>query len=325
MSPFSAIEAQGTAIGILERAVASDRVASSYLFEGPSGVGKQRAAIALAQVVLGGDATVRRRIAEGSHPDVRVFLPREEGKRNIPVEQLREEILPFAQFAPFEARAAFVIFPEADVSFPEQPPESANALLKTLEEPRPGVHFVLLSERPDRLLPTIRSRCQRVRFGRLPPSTLERILATHGVAEDARAPAVALADGRADRALALASGGAEALLERALALDEVAASGGPGALVRAAEELARGDELLAILDALVTFYRDVAAASLGLSDAALAFRHHAAAIRARAERLGAAAAADRVEAIDEARVALERNANPEIVLDALLYDARTRA
>src|SRR5690606_10229926 len=116
-------EAQDTALRILERAVASGRVASAYLFEGPSGVGKQRTAIALAQCVLGADAATARRIEEGAHPDVRVFLPREEGKRNIQVDQLRSEILPFAQYAPFEARAAFVIFPEADVSFPENPPE----------------------------------------------------------------------------------------------------------------------------------------------------------------------------------------------------------
>ncbi len=322
MSGFDDIEAQRTAVDILGRAVAQDRVASAYLFEGPSGVGKQRTAIALAQRVLGGDAEVARRIADGAHPDVRIFLPREEGKRNIPVEQLREEILPFAQYAPFEARAAFVIFPEADVSFPEHPPESANALLKTLEEPRPGVHFVLLSERPDRLLPTIRSRCQRVRFGRLPNAVLERILAARGIEEEARGPAIALADGRAARAIALADGGAQRLLERALELDEIATSGGPGALVKAAEERARGDELSAVLDALVTFYRDVAAAALDLPDDALAFRHSAQLIRARAERLGAAQAADRVEAIDEARLALERNANAEIVLDALLYEAR---
>lgn len=321
-SPFDAIEAQETALGILERAVAADRVASAYLFEGPSGVGKQRTAIALAQRVLGGGEAVTRRIAEGSHPDVRIFLPREEGKRNIQVEQLRSEILPFAQYAPFEAKAAFIIFPEADVSFPENPPESTNALLKTLEEPRPGVHFVLLSERPDRLLPTIRSRCQRVRFGRLPSAVLDRILAAQGVEEAERAPAIALADGRADRAIELSGGGAAELLERALAIDEVSATGGPGALVRAAEGLAKGDQLGATLDALVTFYRDVAAAALGLPDDALAFRHHAEVIRERAARLGAARAADRVEAIDEARLALERNANPEVTLDALLYDAR---
>src|SRR5258706_11577628 len=126
---FESILAQSVAVSILEHAVTSQRLASSYLFEGPSGVGKQRTAMALAMHVLGGSDLVRRRMQEGTHPDVRVFAPREEGKRNIAVDFLREQILPVAQFAPFEASAAFLIFPEADGSFPETPSESANALL----------------------------------------------------------------------------------------------------------------------------------------------------------------------------------------------------
>ena len=317
------IHAQGAPLAILESAIASDRVASAYLFEGPSGVGKQLAAVALATRIIGGDDAARARIAAGSHPDVRVFTPRDEGRRNIPVEVLREQILPIAQFAPFEASAAFLIFPEADVSFPEHPSESANALLKTLEEPRRGVHFVLLSERPDRLLPTVRSRCQRLRFGRLPEDVIEGILAAHDVPEEARGPAVALADGRADRALIMAEGAATLLFELALSLDDAMSGGGPGTLVRASEDLVRSDtELSAALDALTTFYRDVAAVCLGLGDRSLAFRHRADVIRERAAHQTAARAADRVELIAQAQIALERNGNPQMVLDALLYDAR---
>ena len=306
MTRFARVLGQDVAVTILERAIASDRVASSYLFEGPAGVGKKLAAMALADAVIGGTGSVSRRIEEGSHPDVRVFLPREEGKRNIPVDFLRQQILPFAQFAPFEARAAFLIFPEADVSFPEAPSESANALLKTLEEPRPNVHFILLSERPDRLLPTIRSRCQRVRFGRLPAAVLHALLEARGVGEEARDAAVALA-----------------LLEQAIAIDDAITAGGPGALVRLGEELARGEQPLeGVLEALTGYYRDVAAAALGLPDTSLAHRHHAARIRERAELLGAARAARRVELLAETRFSFERNANPEIALDALLFALR---
>ncbi len=323
MSAFARVEAQASALGILEHALASGRVASAYLFEGPSGVGKELAAVALAEAMIGADDKVSARIRGGAHPDVQIFRPRDEGKRNIQVAALREQILPVAQFAPFEASAAFLIFPEADVSFPEHPPESANALLKTLEEPRPGVHFVLTSERPDRLLPTIRSRCQRVRFGRLPAELLERILDARGVPEDARGPAVALADGRADRALALAEGGAELLLEQALALDDACARGGPGELVRASEALARGDDDLAlVLDAFLLFSRDLAAAGLGLPDDALAFRHRAALVRERAARTPPARATRRAELVRDALVALERNGNRQVVLDSLLYSAR---
>lgn len=323
MRPFEGIEAQPTAVRILERAIATDRVASSYLFEGPSGVGKERAALALAQHVIGADEKMRERIRAGTHPDVRVFRPREEGRRNIPVDVLRKEILPVAQFAPFEASAAFLVFPQADISFPEHPPESANAILKTLEEPRPGVHFILLSERPDRLLPTIRSRCQRLRFARLPPDLIERILAERGVAEDALGPAVALADGRADRALALAEGGADELLELALTLDEACTTGGPGALVRVSETLVRGDtDLAVVLDAWILFSRDLAVAALGLPNDKLAFRHCADVIRERAARITPARAARRADLVRDALVALERNGNPQIVIDALLFGAR---
>ncbi|MBX3271533.1 MAG: AAA family ATPase [Sandaracinaceae bacterium] len=323
MSRFAHVEAQGSALGILERALEAGRVASAYLFEGPSGVGKELTAIALAEAVLDTDAKASARVRAGAHPDVRIFRPRDEGMRNIQVTALREEILPVAQFAPFEAGAAFLIFPEADVSFPEHPPESANALLKTLEEPRPNVHFVLASERPDRLLPTIRSRCQRVRFGRLPADVLERILAAREVPEEARGPAVALADGRADRAIALAEGGAQALLDHALALDDVCATGSPGALTRAAEALAgTGAELPLVLDAFLVFSRDLAAVGLGLPDGALAFRHRAAIVRERAARTPPARAARRAELIRDALVALERNGNRQIVLDSLLFGAR---
>ncbi|MCA9603264.1 MAG: DNA polymerase III subunit gamma/tau, partial [Myxococcales bacterium] len=133
------VRAQPTAVETLRRALASDRVASAYLFEGPSGVGKTRAAIGLAQALLCtaapnhgcGTCATCTRIETGGHPDVRLFAPREEGAGNIQVEYLRETILPFTRYAPFEAARAVTIFPDADISFPAAHPEGANALLKT--------------------------------------------------------------------------------------------------------------------------------------------------------------------------------------------------
>ena len=326
---FSSVRAQATAVEVLERAIAHDRVAHAYLFDGPAGVGKQRAALALATALLCPEKRGRgcglcdtcRRIATGNHPDVRVFPPRDEGDRNLQIAFLREQVLPFAQFAPFEARAAVVVFPDADVSFPMNHAESANALLKTLEEPRPNVHFALLSSRADRLLPTIRSRCQRVRFGRLPPVALDRILDERAVPEPRRAAAIALADGSAERAIALAEeGAAAALLDEALRIDGAIEARKPAGVLAAAEALARGDDPVLALDTLATFYRDVAAASLGASDDTLAFRSEATRIRARATTLDAAHASARVALLRRAVTHLERNANAEITLDALLFE-----
>ena len=332
---FAGIAAHEQALAILRHALDHDRVAHAYLFEGPSGVGKERAAMALATALLcprarAGEActcSVCERILAGNHPDVRVFRPRDEGDRNIQVETVRGELLPFTKFAPFEGPAACVIFPEADVSFPIHHAQAANTLLKTLEEPRPLVTFVLLSERPDRLLPTIRSRCQRVRFRPLPAAALNDILAKHEVPEALRAPAIALAQGRADRALALAQpegDNAASLLERVLRVDAAVAAARPGEMLELAHELADSDQLELLMSALSLFYRDVADSALRGDDAQLAFPSSREQLYARAATIGAVRAAERVAAIEELAENLEqRNANAEIALDALLFSFAT--
>ena len=322
---FDPIRAQSHALGVLRAAVARDRVASSYLFEGPPGVGKELAAVALAKAQLASRGVTSRelgRVDHGNHPDVRIFEPRAEGAGNLKVEYLREEILPLAQFAPFEAPCTFFVFPRADVSFPANHPEAANALLKTLEEPRPDVHFVLLAERPDRLLQTIRSRCQRLRFHGLPADVLDGILRAHDVPAERRGAAVALAHGSGERALALAEEGvADALLEMAFRVDDVTRGGRVGDYVETAEALAGGDITLSV-ETLVTFYRDLAAAALGAADDRLAFRHVASEIRSRGESLGARRASARVASIAEVIGKLERNMNPRVTMDALLFGLR---
>lgn len=324
---FDLLKGQQGAVQALQRALDRDRIAHAYLFEGPSGVGKQRAALALACALLCpqaprrgcGTCTVCQRVLAGKHPDVRVFLPREEGHRNIAVETVRDEILPFAKFAPFEAPRACMIFPEADVSFPVQHAEAANAMLKTLEEPRAQLTFMLLAERPDRLLSTIRSRCQSVRFAPLGAELLHEILAAHGVPEADRDAAIALCGGRADRAQLLAEGGrAERLLELALQVDDAAATRRTGPVIDAAAELAGSDERDVLLDTLALFYRDVATVALLGSDAPLSFPHRREFVSRRAATLAPARAAARVRAIEASRESLLRNANPELALDAML-------
>jgi DNA polymerase-3 subunit delta' len=327
MMALAAIEAQDPALRVLDQALRGGRLAQAYLFVGPSGVGKQLTALSLARAAICaerpgegcGACETCRRIDQGVHPDVRVFAPRDEGNRNLPVEFVRSEVLPFAKFAPFEAKEAFVIFPQADVSFPIQHPEAANALLKTLEEPRAHVHFLLLSERPDRLLTTIRSRCQRVRFAQLPAAALSRILERHGVAEAARGPAIALARGRADRALELAEGDrALLMLESALRIDQAIERRAPAALLEIAEQLGGSDDRALVLDSLSALYRDIAALGLGVPREQLAFADRADTIAERARTLAPAAAAARVAKLHELDEQLAVNANPELALDGLL-------
>ena len=324
MSALDVVRAQDGAVQALRRAREQSRIASAYLFDGPSGVGKELTAVSFASdVVSGGDPHTADRIEAGAHPDVRVFRPRDEGKRNLQVEVLRSEILPLAQFAPFEATSTFFIFPEADVSFPVFQPEAANALLKTLEEPRPNVHFILTSERADSLLATIRSRCQRIRFGRLPDAILTDILRTEDVPPESIEAAVALSAGRADVALALARDGAvEELTALVTSVDDAVRDGGPGTLVEVAEELARREDLELALLTLQSFYRDVSVSSLDVGADQLGFANRAHDLGERAAAVSATAAASRVSLIHECIRSMQQNANRQVALDSLLFGLR---
>jgi DNA polymerase-3 subunit delta' len=326
--PLSDVRGQNAAIKSLKRALDKERLANAYLFEGPSGVGKQKAALLLAAARLCpdrpnegcGKCSVCLRIVAANHPDVRLFSPRAEGNRNLQVELLRSEILPVAQYAPFEAKHAFLIFPEADISFPPQHPEAANALLKTLEETRPNISFILLAERPERLLVTIRSRCQRLRFGTLPPLVIEHVLEQHGVASEQWGAALALSEGRADRALLLAQQGlANELLERALRVDRTLALRDAGRSIELSEELAKASDLALLIDTLSVYYRDVALLGLGLGEQ-LCFAHARSQLEERAQKLGPQAAAARCERLLALPELFTRNANPQIALDHLFVE-----
>src|SRR6266699_1594727 len=185
-------------------AIASGRLPQALLFEGPTGVGKQRLALWLAQTLmcdagLGegcGKCQHCRLVLTLSHPDVHWFVP-----------------LELSQMG------------DAERLVPQTGAEAAaNALLKALEEPPADTVFVLTTAAPDSLLPTILSRVVRVRVARLPDSIVaafaQRELGETGQRELAQR--VALADGRIGRLLADGAGrarGAEAA-ERFLAAVE---------------------------------------------------------------------------------------------------------
>jgi DNA polymerase III subunit delta' len=171
MAVLSQIRGQDRAVAILRRALGADRVAHAYLFAGPAGCGKHTTALALASALSCqaapaegcGTCSSCERIAAGNHPDVQT-LEREGAARIIPIEAIRARVLAQLGHPPHEGRARVYLIEEAGAL----QSAAANALLKTLEEPPARTHFVLCTTAPDQLLPTIRSRCQRVSFSALP-------------------------------------------------------------------------------------------------------------------------------------------------------------
>jgi len=206
---FSSVAGQPLAKRLLENAVRRGTKGRAYLFAGPRGTGKMTAARELAKAVLClapepgdrpcGQCADCRKMERGQHPGFVVVEPDGEA---IKIDQIRSLQARF-HYRPASAGAEPVgvyVIRQAE----RMTAQAANSLLKFLEEPATPVVAVLIAENASALLPTIRSRVQRVPFVPAPPSELERLLLERGVAEELARPAARLAAG-IDAAFELAS------------------------------------------------------------------------------------------------------------------------
>jgi DNA polymerase-3 subunit delta' len=232
----------------------------AYLFHGPAGAGKREAARAFAAELLAegarDPADARRRAVDGVHPDLTWVRP--SGAAEMLVGDIDEPVIAAATRTPFEARRRVFVIEGADT----MNDQAANKLLKTLEEPPPFAHLLLLTNRLGNILETIRSRCQLVRFEAATPQELsDRLQTRHGVPPLTADAAARLALGDAERALDLALAEGPALRDTAeryaraalharlaerphVALLDLARARGDAARVKVAEQIAADAELL---------------------------------------------------------------------------------
>jgi len=187
---------QERAITILRGFQLRKRVPHALLFAGDEGIGKKLAAVNFAKALNCKEVGVRdqgsedreldsefqtpidacdqcpscKKINSGNHPDVSVIAPEGDGGQ-ITVSAIRalEETL---SFKPFEGQWKVAIIDDAD----RLNQSAANAFLHTLEEPTPQSVLILVSSRPEVLLPTIRSRCQKINFLTLPVHAMSNYL-----------------------------------------------------------------------------------------------------------------------------------------------------
>jgi DNA polymerase-3 subunit delta' len=324
---------------LLARAILRDVLPPSLLFTGQPGIGKRLVGVAVAQTVNcaapvpfpvqsndveGVDACgvcpSCLRIARGVHPDVLIVEPGDSG--SIKVDEVRD-VIDRAGYRPFEGRRRIVIIDDADALVPA----AQNALLKTLEEPPPSSVFLLMTSQPDVLLPTVQSRCPRLRFWPLAADEVASVLVASGRTDAEARALAAVAEGSVERALAADAGEIEK--QRAVAarvLTEAARSDDPRKRLEAAKDLvssqtgsAAGDrELLAAkLRMMASLVRDAEIlgtradrSALGNPDAIRALEplspfHGERGVQAYA-------------AVDEALAAVKKNAGIKIVADWLV-------
>ena len=273
---------------LLRRILASGRLPGALLFTGEEGIGKKLFALEVARALncrerqgdegcgkcppckrigtfnfpQSADSDDWKGIIWTDHPDVGMVVA---PKRLLIVEQMRL-IEREANYRPFEGKARFFLVEDAD----KLNDSSANALLKVLEETPDTSHIVLLTSRPAMLLPTIRSRCQMIRFSPLKADEIEKYLVENKLASKNEARIRArVARGSLGRAvnqdLDEYTGQREAMLTvlSALAADDYRAQ-----LLRSSEELNEArykDEFETRLDVLETLIRDAWMLSLDAS------------------------------------------------------------
>ncbi|MCA1603528.1 MAG: DNA polymerase III subunit delta', partial [Acidobacteria bacterium] len=317
---------------LLRRMLRSGRLPGALLFTGEEGVGKKLFAVEIARALncrapqgveacgkcpacvrmsrfnfpQSEDSDDWKKIIWTDHGDVGMVVA---PKRVLLVDQMRH-IEGEANFRPFEGKARVFIVDDAD----KLNDASANALLKTLEEPPPTSHIILITSRPAMLLPTIRSRCQAIRFSPLTTAEIEQHLLTNKLATPAEAGLRARAgNGSIGRALA---GDLESFKERRDAMLQVltalAITGDHTRLLRLAEEMnevKHKDEYEFGLELLETLIRDALMVSFGVSSVQVINEDVLPQLQKISERIDSRSATSWISLIEELREQLVVNVN----------------
>jgi DNA polymerase-3 subunit delta' len=311
---FSEIVGQDTCVTFLRRALTSGKLGHAYLFEGVEGCGKRLTALSLIAATFCahhtgcGTCPVCRKVLAGQHPDLHLIEPDGAVIKIAQIRELQQELA----LRPYEApRKACII--EAAERFN---PASGNALLKTLEEPPGNALLILLTTNAEAVLPTIRSRCQRLRFAALGEDTISRFLVSEGVSLETARIAAAQAGGSLARAQELAAADSVATQQELVnQLFSLNLSSIKSLFSLSEKQGADRDTALSTLVLLEGLLRDMLFAQQGVEQRI--FPEQRQLIEQEATRRSPEALASLFTQITATRQAIQRNVSPQLALDVL--------
>jgi DNA polymerase-3 subunit delta' len=385
MIPLLDIVGQDAAVVRMQKAMAQGRLPHAMLFAGPAGVGRRTTATALAAALLCEKPLARpnekrfaelpadfplrdacgtcadcRMMASLSHPDFELVYKelaafhsdasvRDRKMQEISIDVIRDFLIKIANRASTRGRGKVFVVKEADLLGEE----AQNALLKTLEEPPPGVTILLLAEHPDDLLPTTLSRCSVMRFVPLPADFVRSSLTKAGVAPDEAAFWTSLTGGSLGEALRYSAQGLYGLkletLRKIAALSPAGDADLADELAKTMDSLAEtvvsdarkatGVELSKLLGSRIvagTMLRLIASAfsdamrlscaqARGEAEPALVNADQPQSIRGIASRMDVRELADVLEQLGEYERLLWRNVSPRLLWDNIIITCASAA
>ncbi len=316
------------AVRQLQLAVQRDEVPHAILFSGPESVGKLTLARTVAAALLCGDPDGRRpcgvclacrKLASGNHPDFLSVEPEDKGG-SLKVEQIRD-LERFLALTPREGACKIVLIQ----SFEKATIGAANALLKTLEEPPPYAHLLLLAEDAELLLPTIVSRSRQIHLRPLSTQSVAQALVERWQVPDAVAARLArISGGRIGWAVsAVTDPTHRETMEQALALLlEILRQDLPARFETAYALSQKGAGLEENLAYWITAWRDVLLIQSGTATP-IVHQEHDEALRQLAHSLDLKMTLHMLEELEKAQVALRRNANTQLLIENLLLELPT--
>lgn len=319
---FTNIYGQDKQKAILKRALETGRVAHAYLFYGMKGIGKRTSAHTFTKALNCKEEGIPscercsscKKIVRGVHPDVITIEPT---GAFIKIQDIRD-LQAQTKFKPFEGKKRIFIIVDAE----RMNSPSANALLKTLEEPNPSNILILITSRPHLLPGTIISRCQKVRFSPLRRDTVRVYLENEeGL------------DGETAFLLASSSGGSigkalEMMRESYLAfkndvVEKIVSwdrTKNPLACFSIVHDFGEGKRTISErLDILRNWYRDVLVFKETRAEDYLTNRDIIHTIRKFSDTLTGRDILEHIAAIDQASRALEQNANKQLTLESMMF------
>ena len=311
---------------LLREAVAKNKLAHAYLFRGPDGVGKKKAALALAAYIncrnpleddSCGQCPSCRKYFSGNHPDLVLVEPDGAAIKIGQIRDLKHQLT----FPPLEAKVRVVIL--EDIHTMRR--EAANSLLKTLEEPPPGNLLILTADLAGEILPTILSRCQIIPFGPLKHEDMVLLLLQENDMDESLAHTLAaVAEGSPGRAKFLWQ---ENLLSIRQEVIEGLLLGGHDQAETVARVLRLSEKAAALKENTSEFlalirlwYRDLLLAAAVGPEAAIVNRDLALSLPAATQLLSLKQLHEKIQRLDLAESQLSRNCSRTLVLETLFFD-----